>query len=374
MRTLLKHELLAFFERPQLWLGVIVFGIFLVHVVGHLSIEEENVVVAIYQTGTEDQQRLKTIATAESLVREMSNITVRERKTVTGDIASHLLSDNADIGITRTTDGWRFLIKSRSALEHKRLVRMAQVLGASLSQQRPWPLIAYAALQIGANDDVEKDWPRQAQISGTSADPGSHARVFVPKTIALLSFLAAFAFACRSMLRDMSNNTLVSNLVASHGSWLAIVVSKVVVATLGGLLAYLALLSFALWAQGFYLKDGLFTVTIFQAIGWVTSALLGIICTTLAKTESRIYLIGSGYLILLVLLSGLIAKISEQDKVLHWLSGIIPLGYAMDVLSDWMFFGFTPSPNSSNFQIMLALLIVAGTGTVGSVLYYQRRL
>jgi ABC-type multidrug transport system permease subunit len=374
MRAMLKHELIEFFGRPQLWLSVLAFGVFLVHVVAHLSIEEEDIRVAIYQTDTEDDERLNTIAMAESLVQEMSNIKVLERKTLTGDVASQLLSDNADIAITRTEDGWRFLVRSRSSLEHKRLVRMAQVLGASLSQQRPWPLIAYRALQINPNDDVDQNWPRKAQISGTSADPGDHARVFVPKTIALLSFMAAFAFACRSMIRDISNNTLGRNVVASHGSWLAIVVPKVTVATIGGLLAFLALLSFAFLTQGFYPKDGLLTITIFQTFGWITSALLGMICATLAQTESRIYMFGSGYLILLVLLSGLIAKISQKDVLLYWLSSILPLGYAMDVLSDWMFFGFVPRPDSSSFQIMLALLIVAGTCTFASVMWYQRRI
>lgn len=374
MFVLLRHELQEFLGRPLLWLGVLAFGIFLIHVVGHLSIEEEDVRVAIYQTGTEDQEQQSTIVQAEALVLEMSNIKMLERKTVDGDIASQLLSDNADIAITRTGDGWRFLIKSRSELEHKRLVRIAQVLAITLSQKRPWPLIMYSALAINPNDDIDKKWPKKAQISGTSTDPGSHARVFVPKTIALLSFLASFAFTCRSMIRDISNNTLGPHLVASHGNWFAIVASKVCVGTIGGLLTYLALLSFAYWAQGFYLKDGFFVITVFQAFGWVASALLGMICTTLARTESRIYLIGSAYLILLVLLSGLIAKISQEDVILSWLSSIIPLAYAMDALSDWMFFGLVPSPSSSTFQIMLALLIVAATGTFASVAFYQRRL
>ena len=373
MLKLLKHELLEFFGRPLLWLGVLIFGVFLVYVVGHLSIEDEDVRVAIYQTGTEDKERLSTIIRAESLAQEMSNIRILERKTVTGDVASQLLRDNADIAILRTNDGWRFLVKSRSELEHKRLVRTAQALAASLIQQRPWALIIYEALQINSNDELDKNWPRKAQISGTTADPGSHARVFVPKTIALLSFLAAFAFTCRSMIRDISNNTLNALIAASQGSWLGIVVSKVAVGTIGGLLAYLALLSFAFWTYGFYPKDGFLTIIVFQAFGWVTSALLGMTCTTLAKTESRIYLIGSGYLILLVLLSGLIAKISQQDVVLYWLSSVIPLGYAMDVLSDWMFFGSVPAAGSSGFQIMLSLLIVAATSTFGAVTYYQRK-
>lgn len=259
-------------------------------------------------------------------------------------------------------------------LEHKRLVRLAQVLGASLSKQQPWPLIAYRALQITPDEDVDSGWPRTVQISGTSADPGPHARVFVPKTVALLSFMAAFAFACRSLLRDISNNTLDTHLVACHGRWHEIVAPKVLVAMIGGLLTYLFLLAFALAAQGFYLKDGFFTVTVFQAFGWMASALFGVTCVMFARTESRIYLLGSGYLILLVLLSGLIAKISEKDIVLSWLASVIPLSYAMDVLSDWMFFGVVPLPSAGTFQIMLALIVVARTTTVFSIAYYQRQL
>ncbi|WGD48569.1 ABC transporter permease [Bradyrhizobium sp. CB1650] len=374
MGAMLKQELSEFFSRPLLWLSVMAFGVFLVHVVAHLSIEEEDIRVAIYQTDADNSERLATIIAAEAIVQEMSNIRVLERKSLSGDVASQLLADNADVAITRTDDGWRFLVKARSELEHKRLVRMAQVLGASLSQQRPWPLIAYSALQISPGDDVDPGWPRTVQISGTSADPGAHARVFVPKTIALLSFMAAFAFACRSLLRDISSNVLETYLVACHGRWREIVVPKVLVAVLGGLLTYLVLLTFALVAQGFYLKNGFLTVTIFEAFGWVASALFGVTCVMFARTESRIYLLGSGYLILLVMLSGLIAKISEKDVVLSWLASIIPLSYSMDVLSDWMCFGMVPLLSAGTFQIMLALVIVTSTTTVLSVWHYQRQL
>jgi|GEM_PF-2839624 len=386
MGAMIRRELLEFFNRPQLWLSVMAFGVLLVHIVGHLSIEEEDVRVAIYQTDTENADGLAMVSSAEAIVQEMSNIRVLDRKTVSGDVASQMLADNVDIAITLihapgdsassspSQDGWRFLIRARSELEHKRLVRLAQVLGISLNKQQPWPLIAYRALQINPDEDVDPNWPRTVQISGTAADPGPHARVFVPKTIALLSFMAAFAFACRSLLRDISNNMLDIHLVACHGRWHEIVIPKVLVAVIGGLLSYLVLLAFALVAQGFYLKDGFFTVTVFQACGWIASALFGVTCVMFARTESRIYLLGSGYLILLVLLSGLIAKISEKDVVLSWLASVIPLSYAMDVLSDWMFFGMIPSPGAGSFQIILALIIVASTTTVFSIVYYQRQL
>ena len=234
----------------------------------------------------------------------MSNIKILQpRKFASSDIMTDALSDNVDIAMTRTTDGWRFVIKSRSVLEHNRLVRTAQLLAASVSQQRPWPLIAYEALKVDPKEDSEPNWPTKVQISGVTADPGRHARVFVPKTIALLSLFAAFSFACRSMIRDISNNTVPALIVAARGSWFAVITSKVAMSAIFGLIALLTLILFATEAQDFYLKDGLLVVVLIQSVGLVTSALLGMTFALLARTESRIYLIGSGYLILLVLLS-----------------------------------------------------------------------
>lgn len=374
MLRLISHELLDVVTRPVLWIGILAFGMFLVHVVGHMAVDDEGVRVGVYKTAADDEQRLATLGAAETLFREMSGISIGgSRKVLSSDIAAQALADNIDIAVARTDDGWRFLIRSRSGLEHSRFIRTAQVLGATVSQQRPWPLIAYEALQTTAADETEPKWPTKVQISGTTADPGRHARVFVPKTVALLSFLAAFVFACRSMIRDTANNTLLVLLAASRSSWSEVMTAKIAVASFFGLVAFLALLLFATLSQGFNLKEGLVIITAIQLIGLVTSALIGAACALLAKSESRIYLIASGYLILLVLLSGLIAKIYPSEIFLHWLSRIVPLGYAMDILSDWMFFGVVPALNSDNIQIMTALFLLSLTAVFGSVLYRRRQ-
>jgi hypothetical protein len=373
MLSLIRHEFFDVAVRPLFWAGLLSFGLFLVHVVGDLSVDDEDIWVAIYQTAADDASRIDTIVGAESLIQEMSNIKVRQsHKLVRPDVAAQAIADNVDIAVTRTNDGWRFSVRSRSILEHNRLVRTAQVLAATLSRQRPWPLIAYEALQADPSADTDLNWPTKVQISGVTVDPGRHARVFIPKTIALLSFFAAFALASRSMIRDIANNTLTALLVASRGSWLAIVTSKVLISAIFGLIALLTLCLFASQTEQFYLKDGLLVVVLFQSVGLMTSALLGMTCALLARTESRIYLLGSGYLVLLVLLSGLIAKIHPNEIILYWISRTIPLGYSMDSLSDWMFFGVIPSASDSNLQIMIALLLLSLTTTYGAVLYYRR--
>lgn len=59
---------------------------------------------------------------------------------------------------------------------------------------------------------------------------------------------------------------------------------------------------------------------------------------------------------------------------MYWISSTIPLGYAMDILSDWMFFGIVPAFGGSPLQIMAALLLLSLTSVYGAVLYYRRAL
>src|SRR5690349_2499428 len=67
MGAIFKQELLEFFNRPQLWLTVMAFGVFLVHIVAHLSIEEDDIRVAIYQTDADTAERSSTIIAAEAI-------------------------------------------------------------------------------------------------------------------------------------------------------------------------------------------------------------------------------------------------------------------------------------------------------------------
>ena len=372
---LLRHEFIEIAARPLLWIGTMAFSVFVLHAVGHLGVDEDKVVLGFYQTQADTAEMVETFDTAQALMQEMANIEVLAPKLVTTDIATQILRDNIDIAITRTADGWRFTLRSRSAFEHRRLVRVAQVLGASIRQRKPWFIIAYDAIRgTDESEGLADGWPSKIQISGVTADPGRHARTFVPKTIALLAFFVAFAYASRSMIRDISNNTLSTVLIASRSCWLCLIAAKTLTSVMMGLVVLWTLLLFASYSQEFQIKDGLYLSSAVQLVGLFVSGLLGIALSLFARTESRIYFIGSAYLVLLVLLSGLISKIDPAEKVLFWISSVLPLGYAMDILSDWMFFGLVPVIGNNPTQILVALLILSILTTFGAVLYYKRTL
>ncbi len=366
MITFLKHELLDIATRPLLWLGTFGFAVFLLHAVAHLNIEDDKIRIAIYQTLGDTDDTVKTFKPAQGLIEETAGISVISPDEIVTDIATQMFKDDVKIAITRTTDTWRFTLMSRSILEHRKLVRIAQLLGLSLSQNRPW----YTIVENTASS--ARNWPKKIQISGITADPGSHARVFIPKIISLLAYFIAFAFACRSMIRDISSNTLPLILAASNGHWENIVLSKVLSATFMGILTFLALLVFASMSEGFQIKEGLYITATLLALAVLSSSFLGVALSLFARTESRIYFFGSGYLILLVLLSGLIAEIDPREKVLSFISNVFPVKYAMDSLADWMFFGVIPSLVGNPANVLFALLILSVTVTFVSVIHYRR--
>jgi hypothetical protein len=284
-------------------------------------------------------------------------------------------------------------------------VRFAQLLGASINRRRPWFVIVYqriyedrspldalcmqaAQLCQEVHDDdlqderligVKKELcasvqkakqnlsepcvVRQTsrgdeiQISGLAADPGAHARLFVPRAIALLVSFLAFAFACRSMLRDISNNTLPVLLAGSGNSWLPLAFGKVIAAVAFAVVAFLTLLVFAALDQDFHVKAGLESVLAMQAVALATSAMLGLVVAALGRTEARIYLMGSIYLVVLLLLSGFVAKVDEDIWALRALSHAMPLRFVM--VENWMTFGVRPSLGGKDFHIITAQSIAA---------------
>src|SRR5262245_4932812 len=112
----LKHEFVEVASRLFLWTGTLAFCAFLLHAVAHLAVDDDEVRVAVYQTQSDydNPDRIGTFGPAQSLLQEMANVRVLNPKMATTDIATQMLKDNADIAVTRTLDGWRFTLKSRS--------------------------------------------------------------------------------------------------------------------------------------------------------------------------------------------------------------------------------------------------------------------
>ena len=164
MLPLLKHELFTIAAQPILWLGTIVSCVFLIYSVGNLRIEGEKVRVAFYQTQADTPAMVETLSIAESYARETADVDIADPSFVKYDVATEMLRDGVDIAIIRTLDGFAASLRSRSGLEHRRLVRVAQLLGESISQREPWLLIAYEGLSAQDGAEYVDEWPKKYQI------------------------------------------------------------------------------------------------------------------------------------------------------------------------------------------------------------------
>lgn len=363
---LILHEFIELATKPLVWLSAIALALFLTYAVGHLRINDDKVVIAFYDTGVSKPDVEEQMRSVQATVQELSNVEVAEIKPLVKDMATQMVEDGADIAVTRTKDGWRLTLRSRSSLEHQRLVRAAQLLGATIVQKTPWFIIAYKELQAASNVD------EKIQISGITADPGIHSRIFVAKVIVLIAYFMAFAIVSRSMMRDLASNMTPVLVVASGGDWVAYLLAKLLVGVFFGTMVFSSLLLFSSEIFGFGIKAGLSTILLVQFLWLSASSLVGVALAMIARTEARIYFLAFCYLILLIMLSGLIAKIDDEDVLLKAVSLVFPINYGMDIVSDWMFFGSVPSLSSNSVSALVALLVVSSAATYASFLIYRR--
>jgi ABC-type multidrug transport system permease subunit len=392
--NLLHKELREIVFRPMLWLVTLLAGIFLLYATGRIDLEEERVLIKYYLP--DDSERGAEAPKATQLMRDIVNVDVLDSGPVVGDLATAMVRDNVDIAVLKNGANWRLIVRSRSNLEHRRLVRYAQLVGLSLTAGQPWyfevirsmyerdnpftPVCKEAAslcatdlrgdseaLCLAVNEAVRRrpescfnspPDPSRLTITGLTSDPSEQSRVFIPRVIVLMASLTAFAFACRSVMRDISNNTLSSVLVMTGNRWLPLVAAKVTAAVLIGAFIFVGLVAAASVLQSFHIKSGFTAIAGLQLISLATSAAIGILCALYGRTEARIYLFGSFYLILVVLLSGFIAEIDNASVFLSLLSYLLPMRFAMEPMSNWMLFGTEPTWSDASVNSCLAQFIV----------------
>ena len=103
-----------------------------------------------------------------------------------------------------------------------------------------------------------------------------------------------------------------------------------------------------------------------------TSACLGLFASMIAKDHVQAYLVAAVYFLALVMLTDLLAPLSEAAPIIQAVSHLLPLTFSNASLSDWMFFGASAEAHGRATawlagQAAVALLLVA----IGS--YVERR-
>lgn len=373
---MIRFEVLEIAIRPLLWIALALALFITLEGVASLDLDEGQPKIVLYYDGNEKNPCDEHLREALIYLREsidLANAAVG--KLGASSLTERMIDDRANIGVFCNGVSWEIAVLARSDLEHHRLVRVAQLVGLTLGNRKPWFIGVYGELfKPIKTDPGPAEWPREVTIANLSADPGPHARLFIPKIIAMLTHFTALGFACRSMVRDLSSNTLLFTVAASGGLWRTVITAKAASAIMMAAAVIGLLLMFSVLRHGFAVRIPSGITIAVQLLSVTFAAFLGLALSLIMRTEAKIMLVALVYFVFAFLFSGLISNISEDNFPIFFLSRSLPLGYAMESASDWFFFGRSLNSERESLSLMFALNVLVLLALVVSVQRYRSQL
>lgn len=361
--SLLLFEALEVVIRPVMLIALFLGLTLAVDGVANLDIGESKVKVALYQRADTSPECRQFLVEAHELLRETVDLDISRRTQDLPQLTAQMIQDETDIGILCNGKSWQIAVVGRSDLEHQSLVRGAQLAAITLIRHEPWFIKIYRELFGGgdAQNPTPSNWPTAISISNSATSPGSHARIFLPKIIAMLAHFVAFGFACRSVARDVAANTLQTIIATSNGRWAPTILARASVAGALGLAALSFLLALSSFRYGFSIAAPDFTTCASQMLSLTAAVMLGLAASLLVANEIRITMIALSYFVVTFLFSGLISNINTDHIALYSFSKALPANYAMDSLTNFMFHGTSSIVDGNALQNLVAINITALT-------------
>jgi hypothetical protein len=181
MLAFLTNELLDIAARPALWLGTLGACVFLIFAASNLNLDDKEVRVIVYDSANEkDAGSVATVTREmETLANELSGIKVLPAKILSIDLASGMSRDDVHIALTLAKDErsegtrrmtWRLTIRADSRGQHRRLVRYAQLLGATITRRKPWFVVVYQKV-FERESPIEQVCYRASQLCALAPPP-----------------------------------------------------------------------------------------------------------------------------------------------------------------------------------------------------------
>ena len=188
---------------------------------------------------------------------------------------------------------------------------------------------------------ISEKSPTLASVVSMIASPQSHTRVFIARTICLLSVFLAFVLCCRSWIQETRYNTWQVAGAILHGDIRYLVIGKIITTTVFCLLLSLILLEFSAWQFGLLLKPGILIGLLSVLLAALSSAMLGLSVALVVRNEASVYIAASLYLLILFVLCGYIDDLKDTSFIISAISYAMPLTYLVSPFEAWMTFGTT---------------------------------
>lgn len=163
--------------------------------------------------------------------------------------------------------------------------------------------------------------------------------LFVPGLITIILMLVTAMMTSISLTREKEMGTM-EVLLASPMKPFQIIIAKVIPYIFLALLISMVVLILAFYVFGVPIRGSL-TLLLFELLIFVLTTLsLGILISTVAKTQLVALMISvMGLLLPTIILSGFIFPIENMPKILQWISVIIPAKWFIIIVKDIMLKG-----------------------------------
>ena len=186
--------------------------------------------------------------------------------------------------------------------------------------------------------------------------------------IGLVVFFLVFVVTIVSFLNERTQGTL-ERLMASPLRRGEIVVGYMLGFTVLAIVQSVEVLVFALAVLRIHNQGNVFLIFGMEALMAVAAVNLGIFLSMFARSEFQAVQFIPLVVVPQVLLSGIIFPVSTEPAALQWISGVLPLTYAVNGMRDIMVKGADVTSASLQLDagvvaVFVILLIAAGTATL----------
>jgi ABC-2 type transport system permease protein len=190
--------------------------------------------------------------------------------------------------------------------------------------------------------------------------PGSPFDRFGPALLALFPFVVMFLVASVTTLRERSSGTL-ERLLAMPTGRLDLLLGYALAFGLAALLQAVLATGVSVWLLGLDVEGAAWLLTVVAVADAVLGATLGLFVSAFARTEFQAVQFLPLFVFPQLLLCGLFVARDDLPGVLHAVSDVLPLSYAVDAMSRL-------TATSAQGEVWADLAVVAGFAVDGLVL------
>lgn len=201
-----------------------------------------------------------------------------------------------------------------------------------------------------------------------------HTLELVGRTAALILCFLPFVLTAPSLIRERRAHTLEVLLVAPGMSPAALVAGKSLFALTVTIIDFLLMLLVADWVYAIHVKAGAFLLLAYLVPALLAASLLGIVVSSLARTQTQTLIVSGLYFLGMTLLSGFLYPLENASALVRYLSNLFPLTFVRPALHEWWLGAGSPEFLSVSTGTLWVLCLLFGLAAVFATDRGRRRI